>query len=325
GDDTYLVNSVGDTVLEVAGGGVDHIRSSVGFNLLATPAVENLTLTGAASLSGTGNGLDNVLTGNSGANILSGLSGLDRLIGNAGNDTLLGGDDKDSLDGGPGDDLLDGGGDGDFMAGGPGNDVYVVDGAGPGPLGDIVDEAAGGGIDLIRSVVDFDLTTTPEVEHLTLLGSAVTGAGNGHGNIVTGNENANIIGGGDGADTLIGLAGGDILTGGAGADSFVYRSVADSLPQPGPGAPTFDRIIDFTQSQSDHVNLRDVDAIADTAANDAFTFIATAPFDSVAGQLRFAFTPVGTQVEGDVDGNGSADFLIAFDGRVTFAAGDFVL
>ena len=39
--------------------------------------VENLTLTGAIGINGTGNALDNVLTGNIGANVLTGGSGND--------------------------------------------------------------------------------------------------------------------------------------------------------------------------------------------------------------------------------------------------------
>ena len=58
--------------------------------------VENLILTGAAAINGTGNALANVLTGNTGANTLT---------GGAGNDTLDGGAGADILNGGLGDDL----------------------------------------------------------------------------------------------------------------------------------------------------------------------------------------------------------------------------
>ena len=51
--------------------------------------VENLTLTGAAAINGTGNGLNNVLTGNTGNNVLDGGVGADTLVGGAGNDTYV--------------------------------------------------------------------------------------------------------------------------------------------------------------------------------------------------------------------------------------------
>lgn len=51
-------------------------------------------MTGAA-LTGTGNGLDNVLTGNGSNNTLSGAAGNDTLIGGLGNDALAGGNGAD--------------------------------------------------------------------------------------------------------------------------------------------------------------------------------------------------------------------------------------
>jgi Ca2+-binding RTX toxin-like protein len=60
------------------------------------PNVENLLLTGAGNINGTGNALDNVITGNAGANVLSGLSGSDTLAGGAGADVLMGGAGNDT-------------------------------------------------------------------------------------------------------------------------------------------------------------------------------------------------------------------------------------
>ncbi|TRU34908.1 MAG: subtilase, partial [Microcystis aeruginosa Ma_MB_F_20061100_S20] len=86
--------------------------------------VENLTLTGAAAINGTGNAGNNVLIGNSANNILTGLAGNDTLNGGAGNDTLDGGAGNDLLLGGAGNDTLNGGLGVDTLTGGVGNDFF---------------------------------------------------------------------------------------------------------------------------------------------------------------------------------------------------------
>ena len=80
GNDTYVVDDIGDSVVESAGSGTDLVQSSVTFTLAAN--VENLTLIGSGAIDGTGNTLANVITGNAAGN---------RLDGGAGNDTLTGG------------------------------------------------------------------------------------------------------------------------------------------------------------------------------------------------------------------------------------------
>ncbi|MCZ8249461.1 MULTISPECIES: Calx-beta domain-containing protein [unclassified Microcystis] len=65
----------------------DTLTAAVTTTLAAN--VENLTLTGAAAINGTGNAGNNVITGNSGNNILNGGAGLDTLTGGAGNDVFL--------------------------------------------------------------------------------------------------------------------------------------------------------------------------------------------------------------------------------------------
>ncbi len=87
GNDTYVVNNAGVTVTEAAGGGTDTVQASLSYTLGSD--VENLTLTGAADINGTGNGLANVMAGNAGANVLDGVAGVDTVSGGAGNDTMV--------------------------------------------------------------------------------------------------------------------------------------------------------------------------------------------------------------------------------------------
>ncbi len=96
GDDTYVWDGI-DAIVEVAttAGGIDTVQSALTHTL--GTGVEKLTLTGAAAVNGTGNGLDNTLTGNGAANVLTGLAGNDILIGGAGADKLDGGTGADTF------------------------------------------------------------------------------------------------------------------------------------------------------------------------------------------------------------------------------------
>jgi Ca2+-binding RTX toxin-like protein len=177
-------------VVENPGQGTDLVNASISYIL--TDNFENLTLTGSANLNGTGNNLNNSLTGNTGNNILT---------GNAGNDTLNGGAGIDTLIGGLGD------------------DIYVVD-----STTDTITENSGEGTDIIQSSVTFDLTVFPNIENLTLTGTAViNGTGNAGNNSLTGNGGNNTLTGNAGNDLLNGGAGADTLTGGIGSDTFVFQ------------------------------------------------------------------------------------------------------
>src|SRR5262249_17056703 len=90
GNDTYLVDNIGDVVLENAGEGTDTVRTTL--NAYTLPAnVENLTFTGAGNFAGTGNDLNNTITGGAGNDVLRGALGDAVLIGGLGNATPVGG------------------------------------------------------------------------------------------------------------------------------------------------------------------------------------------------------------------------------------------
>jgi len=105
GNDTYVLGS-GDLVVEAANGGTDTVQASFSYTLGSN--VEHLTLTGTASINGTGNSLNNTITGNSANNVLSGAGGNDTLRGGLGNDTVNGGSGNDifQLGRGEGQDLI---------------------------------------------------------------------------------------------------------------------------------------------------------------------------------------------------------------------------
>ncbi|MGO7309912.1 protease, partial [Rhizobium ruizarguesonis] len=72
------------------GAGTDEIRTALAaYSIAALVNVENLTYTGSANFTGTGNVLDNTITGGIGNDTLNGGGGADTLIGGAGDDTYI--------------------------------------------------------------------------------------------------------------------------------------------------------------------------------------------------------------------------------------------
>lgn len=124
-----------------------------------------------------------------------------------------------------------------------------------------------------------------------------------------------------GNDRLEGGAGADKLYGGAGADTFVFLSVKDSTV----AASGRDTIFDFSQKEGDRINLKVIDADTTLANDQAFTFIGNKAFSKDAGELRYVKTGGVTYIQGDVNGDGKADFMIGVDASINFTKADFIL
>lgn len=75
GDDTYIIDNIGDVITENTNQGTDTIKSSITYTLGNN--LENLTLTGNATINGIGNTLNNTINGNNANNIISGGAGDD--------------------------------------------------------------------------------------------------------------------------------------------------------------------------------------------------------------------------------------------------------
>lgn len=130
----------------------------------------------------------------------------------------------------------------------------------------------------------------------------------------------------DGSDLLTGLGGRDVLIGGKGADTFVYKALSDSKL----GNSLHDVISGFTHGQ-DRIDLRLIDANTKTVGNQAFTFIGLQAFHKAAGELHAVVSDAPgtindkTIVQGDVNGDGKADFEIVLTGLPTLTSTDFFL
>jgi Ca2+-binding RTX toxin-like protein len=112
--------------------------------------------------------------------------------------------------------------------------------------------------------------------------------------------------GGQGDDVLSGDEGADDLHGGAGADTFVFASLTDSM------IAATDLITDF-ESGVDQLDLSLIDADTGAMGDQSFVFVGSAAFSMVAGELQWVETGAEGLLQGDVDGDGLADFAIGFD------------
>ena len=294
GNDYFVVNAAGDVVVEAANDGHDKVVTSLATYTLAVN-VEDVATSLATGASIVGNRLDNYMQGGGGA---------------------------DSLYGGTGNDTLDGGAGNDRLIGGPGDDFYIVDGN-----GDTVGEAANAGMDTISVTGGTGYTLRANVETLLLTGpDLIFGTGNSLNNTIIGNAQANTLQGLDGNDTLNGGGGNDVLLGGKGADILIGGSGADMFRLTDPTHSTTaapDHVMDFVAG-TDKIDLRGIDANPNTAADDAFAYVAN--FTHAAGQVMVATLGGGEyQVRGDIDGNGSADFAIDVTSTAAPAANWFLL
>lgn len=182
GNDIYVVDSMGDRVVETASGGTDEVRTTLSAYTLQQH-LENLTGLSSTGQSLTGNALNNAIQGGAGADRLVGLAGndqlrggggddfvdggagddfvygdagRDQLFGGSGVDTLFGGADNDLLDGGSGNDILIGGAGDDILTGGTGADTFVF---GPGSGVDRITDFRSG------DVIDWSAMTAAGIGH----------------------------------------------------------------------------------------------------------------------------------------------------------------
>lgn len=278
GDDSYVVDTAGDVISELPGGGYDTVYAGVDYTIAAE--VEALVLQGAAR-HGTGNAKGNALLGTVGNDTLDGAGGADTMTGGLGDDTYIvdnavdaiveaagGGTDTviASVDftlgsevenltltglarkatGNVLDNVLTGTAFEDVLDGKAGADT-MIGGSGNDTyyVDDVLDsivELTGGGMDTV--VASFDYTLSPgEIENLVLAGGAHAG---------TGNASSNTLTGGSGNDTLDGGGGGDTLIGGTGDDRYIIRSVLDVVTESaGGGIDT--EVADFSVTLADNV------------------------------------------------------------------------
>jgi Ca2+-binding RTX toxin-like protein len=138
---------------------------------------------------------------------------------------------------------------------------------------------------------------------------------------LNGGDGGDNLAGGFGNDSLNGGAGSDIVNGGAGDDTMTGGSGFDSFQNEAiVGGSAFDRITDF--GAGDEVVIG-VGLFVSSEPAYYTSYIGTAAFSNVAGQVRY-FTGGGvTTIETDYDGDGLADYTTEIqNGEFTLVATD---
>ena len=239
GNDLFLIGSGEHEDLETVngGGGFDIIRftSTIEGALALSSNVQLIEQVVIGSAAGVTTGITALdvdasavagpltITGNNGANVITGTGQNDTLNGSGGDDSLVGGVGNDNLLGGANNDTLNGGEGADRLFGGAGNDTYDQ------VLGDVISEAAGGGMDTVRSLAA-TYTLALNLENLLLLSEAgASGTGNSSSNVLTGSLGNDTLNGAAGNDTIAGGLGEDSIIGGDGNDHVTMLATAGNL------------------------------------------------------------------------------------------------
>ena len=222
---------------------------------------------------------------------VNGTANTDLIQGQAGGQILNGQGGDDVLFGQDGNDTLDGGLGNDTLNGGNGNDTVVYGDATSAVVVNLAAGTATGG-------AGSDLLTSIE-----------NAKGSAYADTLIGSSGSNVLSGGDGNDILIGGGGADQLTGGTGADHFVFQNASDS------NYGAHDTITDFSHAQGDQI---------DVSAMGNFTFVTG--FTHQADQIEAVNAGGGVyHVFGDINGDGTADFVIYVHSTTALVASDFIL
>jgi Ca2+-binding RTX toxin-like protein len=153
---------------------------------------------------------------------------------------------------------------------------------------------------------------------------------------LNGTDDGDTLTGGSGIELIFGFAGNDILngmgnndtltggldkdwmTGGLGADIFNFDLKTETLK----GGAKRDVVMDFNHFEGDHIDLSSIDA-KKGAGNQAFKFIGGKAFHDRAGELHYIKKAGFLLVEGDINGDGRADFQIEVHGVTKLGGLDF--
>lgn len=237
--------------------GQAHITGGAGSQTVFADGAAQYMVLGADDDALHGGAGDDTIGSAGGADSLFGDDGQDYVFGGIGHDAVNGGSGDDVLQGNSGDDLVQGNAGDDRAYGGQGNDVVRGGQGNDQTWGDLGEDqvfgdlgndtlSGGDGADIVQGNQGNDLVHGDAGDDLVYGGQGADTLRGGEGN--------DQVWGDLGDDLLSGDKGDDTLTGGSGSDIFVYGS--------GDGS---DRIIDFRQSEGDHLQLSGPHGVYTTA------------------------------------------------------------
>lgn len=288
GNDTFAVDDAGDAVTEFAGEGTDTVQASITHTLAAN--VENLTLTGAAAINGTGNALANILTGNSADNRLDGASGADSMAGGAGNDTYV----VDSVS--------------DLITETAGNGTDTVESSVTHTLAAEVENLTLTGVAAINGIGN-------------ALANVITG--NSAGNILSGLGGDDTLIGNAGNDTLEGGTGNDTLTGAAGNDTYRVGSAGDIILE---SADEGIDVVEATVSYTLAANVENLTLLGSTSINGTGNDLANVINGNIANNVLSGLggndTLNGSAGNDTLDGGTGADTMAGGASNDTYIVDD---
>lgn len=345
GESIYF-NPTGTGHRLIVNGVIENAIGSNGQDFIQGNALQNLLFGDALA---TGAGLNDTIWAGSGNDTVHGGAGSDGIQGDGGDDLLYGDGGNDTINGGSGIDTIEGGLGADVMSGGAtaGDTVSyassassvrillehgaVTTGLGGDAAGDQVTgftNVTGSAhadliVDQVKGTLAFGFNDNifhgwAGRDRLFLGGGNDQGLGGIGSDTLLGEAGNDTLFGGASSDVLRGDSGQDVLSGGSGADRFVFRDAGDST------ATLRDRITDFSAAEQDIIDLREIDAEAGVAGNQAFHFITTA-FGGNVGELRAKVSGSDLIVLGDINGDKVADFAILLQGVAGVTAADFDL
>ena len=168
----------------------------------------------------------------------------------------------------------------------------------------------------MNSNLSLQLVSGDSIENLIGSSAGDTLTGNAAANLLNGGAGNDTLSGGTGNDTLIGGAGKDSLAGGAGNDVFDFNSLSEL----GLGA-TRDVISGW--NAGDKIDLTTIDWNASLAGDQAFTYLGSGAFTTVAGQVRYS----GGVLQFNTDTDTAVEYEIVITGTppASFTAGGDLL
>ncbi len=213
GNDTFVVDNIGDQIVDSAGA-FDLVQTTLSTYTLQA-GIEGLAYIGGGDFTGTGTATSNSLTGGAGNDVLDGGGGDDALAGGAGDDRLIGGAGNNTFGGGSGFDTIDYSSDPGAIVGMDVNG-HITNGYGG------TDGTSG--IERVIGSAFNDLLTANAA-----FASGVEFDGNDGNDTLTGLGGNDTLHGDNGNDQLAGGGGNNALDGGAGIDTASYAAATGAI------------------------------------------------------------------------------------------------